>query len=147
MSIESPPWRLSLFCAWAAYGVVPTAHFVVLNGGLGRWVTEHLNLGLQIITSLPLFQFTSLPAYQFIRLPVYQLTSLPAYQFTRLLIYQLTSLPAYQFTKLPVNQSIFPIFFAAPSCPSSCPGWWPCTPSPGSPSSSTSSRCRRGQSL
>jgi len=27
--------RLSLFCAWAAYGVVPTAHFVVLNGGLG----------------------------------------------------------------------------------------------------------------
>ena len=28
--------RLSLFCAWAAYGVVPTAHFVVLNGGLGR---------------------------------------------------------------------------------------------------------------
>ena len=30
--------RLSLFCAWAAYGVVPTAHFVVLNGGLGRLV-------------------------------------------------------------------------------------------------------------
>ena len=27
--------RLILFCAWAAYGVVPTAHFVVLNGGLG----------------------------------------------------------------------------------------------------------------
>ena len=32
--------RLSLFCAWAAYGVVPTAHFVVLNGGLGRFVSD-----------------------------------------------------------------------------------------------------------
>ena len=34
--------RLSLFCAWAAYGVVPTAHFVILNGGLGRLVPDRV---------------------------------------------------------------------------------------------------------
>ena len=40
--------RLSLFCAWAAYGVVPTAHFVVLNGGLGRLVP--LKFGIFILS-------------------------------------------------------------------------------------------------
>ena len=40
--------RLSLFCAWAAYGVVPTAHFVVLNGGLGR--SDHRPLRTTSVT-------------------------------------------------------------------------------------------------